>query len=189
MAELVDRDPRDEPAEARAEPTIQPKRQRVPGSGRKKGTPNKVAGQIRKDAGAFFRACTSENLKFRKKLREFCESGEVLKHSHTLAVLLSHALGKPTPKIPEQEVKSPLLFISLADPLTGAARPLGSWDPLETKAAALKARVAERKALTEGKPAAEAYVPPSEAKPGDPEPELVIVDPGSIAGQMMARPK
>jgi len=56
----------------------QPAPKRAKTGGRTKGTPNKVAGQIRKDAGAFFRACTSENVKFRKKLLEFCESGEVL---------------------------------------------------------------------------------------------------------------
>jgi hypothetical protein len=61
---------------------------RVKTGGRKRGTPNKLTARVRKDAGEFFRACTSENLKFRKKLREFCESGEVLRHSHSLAVIL-----------------------------------------------------------------------------------------------------
>jgi hypothetical protein len=182
----VEREVRDGPAEASTEPGIQPKRQRVPGSGRKAGTPNKVAGQIRKDAGSFFRACTSENLKFRKKLREFCESGEVLKHSHTLAVLLSHALGKPTPKVEQGEAKPPLVFISLADPLTGAARnrPIGSYDPLFAKNAELAARKAARMLPEAAK--AEAYVPPDPKT--DPD-ALQIVDAGSIAGQVMGRPK
>ncbi len=173
MGELVDRDPRDEPAEARAEPSIQPKRQKVPGSGRQKGTPNKVAGQIRKDAGAFFRSCTSENLKFRKKLKEFCESGEVLKHSHTLAVLLAHSLGKPVPKTPEQEQKSPLLFITQHD--------IGKWDPLAEKAAALAARKAARE-LPEKSSSAETFTPPAA---DDPE-GLVVVDPGTLAPQVRA---
>ena len=161
---------------------------RVKTGGRKKGTPNRVAGQVRKDAGEFFRACTSENLKFRKKLKEFCESGEVLKHSHTLAVLLSHALGKPTPKAAETETKSPLLFISLADPVTGMARTPWGTDPLRDKAQILLDRKQARM-LAEGK-SSEAYVPPSEAKPGDPPIELEIVDPGSsLAAQAMARPK
>ncbi len=144
--------------------------------GRKKGTPNKLTDRVRKDAGEFFRACTSENLKFRKKLKEFCESGEILRHSHTLAVLLSHALGKPVPKVEQGEQKSPLLFIT--------QHSLGSYDPLAGKAAELAARVAARRALTEGKPAADAFEP---AKPDDPDALQIVPD--SIAAQVMARPK
>jgi hypothetical protein len=99
-----------EPSQTGSGPSIegQPAPKRVKTGGRRKGTPNKVAGQIKKDAGAFFRSCTSENVKFRRRLKEFCESGEVLKHSHTLAVLLSHGLGKAVPKVEQPEPRSPL---------------------------------------------------------------------------------
>jgi hypothetical protein len=169
------------PVQNGTDPSIGPAK-RVKTGGRKRGTPNKVAGQVRADAGAFFRACTSDNLRFRKKLKEFCESGEVLKHSHTLAVLLSHALGKPTPKVEQGEAKSPLLFISLADPATGAARTPWGTDPLAEKAAALAAR---KQARMLPEKSAEAYEAP---KPGDPPVELEIVEP-SLAAQVMARPK
>ncbi len=169
----VEREGRDGTVEPSAEPGIEPKRQRVPGSGRKKGTPNRIAGQIKKDAAAFFRSCTSENVKFRRRLKEFCESGEVLKHSHTLAVLLAHSLGKPVPKTPEQEQKSPLLFITQHD--------IGKWDPLAEKAAALAARKAARK-LPEKSSSAETFTPPAA---DDPE-GLVVVDPGTMAPQVMA---
>lgn len=167
-----------EPAQNGTAPSIgAPKR--VKTGGRKKGTPNKLTDRVRKDAGAFFRQCTSENVKFRKQLKAFCESGEVLKHSHTLAVLLSHALGKPTPKVEQGEAKPPLLFITLADPLTGAARPLG-YDPLQAKAAELAARKAAR-ALPEK--TAEKFEPP---KPDAPEGEaLEVVDPGALASTMI----
>jgi hypothetical protein len=140
---------------------IAPKRAKT--GGRQKGTPNKIAGQIRKDAAAFFRSCTSENVKFRRRLKEFCESGEVLKHSHTLAVLLSHGLGKPMPKVEQPEQRSPLLFVT--------QHSIGTYDPLAAKAAALAARKAERM-LSEAKP--DAYEPP---KPDDPD-ALVVVEPG-----------
>jgi hypothetical protein len=155
-----------DPTKAGAGPGIggQTTLKRVKTGGRQKGTPNKVAAQIRKDAGAFFRSCTSENLKFRKKLKEFCESGEVLKHSHTLAVLLSHGLGKPVPKVEQPEPRSPLLFVT--------QHPIGNYDPLAAKAAALAMRKAERM-LPDASP--DAYEAP---KPGDPEPDLVIVEPG-----------
>jgi len=153
----------------------QPAPKRAKTGGRKKGTLNKLSAQVRKDAGAFFRSCTSDNLKFRKKLEEFCESGEVLKHSHTLAVLLSHALGKPTPKVEQGEQKPPLLFVTM--------HRIGDFDPLKEKAAALAARKQARLALDAPKP--DAFEPP---KPGDPE-ALEVVDPDSIAAQVMARPK
>jgi hypothetical protein len=170
MGERVERDGSDEPDETRAEPSI---RQKVPGSGRTKGTPNKIAGQIRKDAGSFFRSCTSDNLKFRRRLKEFCESGEVLKHSHTLAVLLAHGLGKPTPKVEQPEPKSPLLFVMQA------GRAIGQYDPLAEKAAALLAR--KQAALPEAKP--DAYEPPD---PTDPD-ALVVIEPdlGTVAASMI----
>jgi hypothetical protein len=154
-------------------PSIDGQPKRVKTGGRQRGTPNKVAGQIRKDAGEFFRACTSENVKFRRKLKEFCESGEVLKHSHTLAVLLAHSLGKPVPKVEQPEPKSPLLFVT--------QHPLGSYDPLAEKMAALAARKAERE-LPAASP--DAYEPP---KPDDPEPDLVIIEPehSTIAAHAM----
>ncbi len=152
---------------------------RLKTGGRKKGTPNKLTDRVRKDAGEFFRACTSENLKFRKQLKAFCESGEVLKHSHTLAVLLSHALGKPVPKVEQAEAKPPLLFVTM--------HKIGDFDPLAQKAAALAARKAERLALADGKPAAEAFTPPKGDEPAGEA--LEIVEPGSIAERLMARPK
>jgi hypothetical protein len=174
MGEQVERDLHNEPAEMGAESGIQPKRQKVTGSGRQKGTPNKIAGQIRKDASAFFRSCTSENVKFRRRLKEFCESGEVLKHSHTLAVLLSHGLGKPVPKVEQPEPRSPLLFVT--------QHPIGSYDPLAAKAAALAARKAER-ALPEH--ARDAYQPPA---PDDPDALVVVEEPNTLAAQAMAQP-
>jgi hypothetical protein len=163
-----------EPSQTGSGPSIerQPAPKRVKTGGRRKGTPNKVAGQIKKDAGAFFRACTSDNLKFRKKLREFCESGEVLKHSHTLAVLLAHSLGKPVPKAPAAEERSPLLFVT--------QHPIGSYDPLAAKAAALL----ERKKQA-AMPAAESYTPPD---PADPDALVVIEPEPSTVAAAMIRP-
>jgi len=154
-----------EPNQTGSGPSIegQPAPKRVKTGGRRRGTPNKVAGQIRKDAAAFFRSCTSENVKFRRRLKEFCESGEVLKHSHTLAVLLSHGHGKPVPKVEQPEQRSPLLFVT--------QHSIGTYDPLAAKAAALAARKAERM-LSEARP--DAYEAP---RPGDPEPDLVIIEP------------
>jgi hypothetical protein len=154
-----------EPSQTGSGPSIEGQQapKRVKTGGRRKGTPNKVAGQIKKDAGAFFRSCTSENVKFRRRLKEFCESGEVLKHSHTLAVLLSHGLGKAVPKVEQPEPRSPLLFVT--------QHPIGSYDPLAAKAAALAARKAER-ALPAA--TAEAYEPPKDTDPD----ALVVVEPG-----------
>ncbi len=147
---------------------------RHPNAGRKKGTQGKVVTELRE----FFRECLNGE-GFRQKVRARFESGAVLDSPHLLATITAHAIGKAVPQQPAEESRPPLLFITQHD--------IGKWDPLAEKAAELAKRRAERLALTEGKPAAEAYVPPSEAKPGEPEPDLVIVDPGSIAGQMMAR--
>jgi hypothetical protein len=165
-----------EPNETGSGPSIdnQTAPKRVKTGGRRKGTPNKVAGQIKKDAGAFFRACTSENVKFRKKLQEFCESGEVLKHSHTLAVLLAHSLGKPVPKAAAAEERSPLLFVT--------THPIGAYDPLAAKAAALAERKAER-ALPAASP--DAYQPPDAT---DPDALVVVAEPGTLAAARLMGP-
>jgi hypothetical protein len=171
------------PEQGTLEPTVEPKRPRgkpfvkgqprPQGSGRQKGTKGKVSTEIRE----FFRGLL-DGEGFRDSVRQRFESGKVLDQPHVLAVVMAHAIGKPVPQQPAEDNRPPLLFIT--------QHSLGSYDPLAAKAAELAARKAAR-ALPEGK--ADAYVPPSEAKSGDPEPELVVIDPGSLAGQMMARPK
>ncbi len=143
---------------------------RPQGSGRKKGTQGKVVTELRE----FFRECLNGE-GFRDKVRARFESGAVLDSPHLLATITAHAIGKAVPQQPQEEHRSPLIFLTRHD--------LGSYDPLASKAAALAARAAERKALTEGKPA-ETFTPPAA---DDPE-GLVVIDPGSIAGQMMANP-
>jgi hypothetical protein len=146
---------------------------RPQGSGRKKGTQGRVVTELRQ----FFRDCLNSE-GFRDKVRARFESGAVLDSPHLLATITAHAIGKAVPQQPAEESRPPLLFIT--------QHPLGSYDPLAAKSAALAARVAERKALTEGsKP--EAFTPPKGDEPAGEA--LEVVDPGSIAERLMARPK
>ncbi len=158
---------------------------RPAGAGRRRGAVNKAT----KDIKEFIQGITLGDATFCKNLAEFCKSPKLWDKPHMVAVLFAYGFGKAAPAQPTEASRPPLLFISLADPLTGATRTPWGQDPLKEKAQALLERKAARLALAEGKPAAEAYVPPSEAKPGDPEPELVVIDPDSLAGQVTARPK
>jgi hypothetical protein len=129
--------------------------------GRKPGSRNKRS-DLRDGLAEMCRNLTAGNYKFRKNLKALCESPEIFNRPHLVAVLLSHGFGKPTPKAPETEQKSPLLFVT--------QHPLGSYDPLASKAAALL----ERKRAAQLPAAGEAYTPPD---PTD-ETALVVVDPG-----------
>ncbi len=101
---------------------------RPQGSGRKRGTQGRVVTELRE----FFRECLN-NEGFRDKVRARFESGAVLDSPHLLATITAHAIGKPVPQQPAEESRPPLLFISLADPVTGLARRLGEVDPLKDK--------------------------------------------------------
>jgi hypothetical protein len=130
--------------------------------GLKPGSRNKRS-DLRDGLAEMCRSLTAGNLRFRQNLKRLCESPEIFDKPHLVAVLLSHGFGKPTPKTPAPDQRSPLLFVT--------QHPIGSYDPLAAKAAALAARKAERM-LSEARP--DAYEAP---RPGDPEPDLVIIEP------------
>jgi len=130
--------------------------------GRRPGSRNKRS-DLRDGLAEMCRSLTAGNLRFRQNLKRLCESPEIFDKPHLVAVLLSHGFGKPTPKTPAPDQRSPLLFVT--------QHPIGSYDPLAAKAAALAARKAER-ALPAA--TAEAYEPPKDTDPD----ALVVVEPG-----------
>jgi hypothetical protein len=142
---------------------------RPAGAGRKKGSLN-VASRAYKD---FLRELF-DSKEYRDKLEAMFTSGAILASPHLHATLAAHAHGKPVPAEPQVADKPPLLFIT--------QHPLGSWDPLKDKAAALAARKTER-LLPEAKP--DAYTPPD---PADPDALVVIEPEPSTVAAAMIRP-
>jgi hypothetical protein len=82
------------------------------------------------------------------------------------------AHGKPVPQGAPDDHRSPLLFVT--------QHPIGSYDPLAAKAAAL----VERKKLAELPPASETYVP---ADPSDPD-ALAVVEDRTLARTLPPKP-
>jgi len=141
--------------------------------GRKAGARNKRS-VMHDGLAEICRNLTAGNYRWRRNLKALCDSPEIFDKPHLVAVLLSHGFGKPTPKIPEPDQRSPLLFIT--------QHPLGSYDPLAAKAAALLER--KRQALPEAKP--DAYTPPD---PADPDALVVIEpEPGTLAAARLMGP-
>jgi hypothetical protein len=139
--------------------------------GRKPGARNKRS-VLHDGLAEICRTLTAGNYRWRRNLKALCDSPEIFDKPHLVAVLLSHGFGKPTPKAPETERKSPLLFVT--------QHPIGSYDPLAAKAAALL----ERKRQAALPPAGESYVPPD---PTDPDALVVIepAEPDTVAASMI----
>ena len=139
--------------------------------GRKAGARNKRS-VMHDGLAEICRNLTAGNYRWRRNLKTLCDSPAIFDKPHLVAVLLSHGFGKPTPKAPEQEQKSPLLFVT--------QHPLGSYDPLAQKAAALL----ERKKQAALPASNDAYVPPDPKT--DPDAlQIVEPEPGTVAARLL----
>lgn len=131
-------------------------------NGRKGGRPKGSRDKTSKDRRDLIKTWF-DTPKARAAAREVCEGAYM--QEPKLAALAIHlhsmAHGKPVPQSAVEETRSPLLFIT--------QHPIGSYDPLAAKAAALLARKQQAQLPAAG----EAYVPP---EPTDPDALVVFED-------------
>ncbi len=159
----------DNPEETPQNPVETPILPVINKGGRPKGSRDKVSKDRRDLLKTWF-----DTPKARLAARAVCEGAYLAEPKLAALAIHLHSMahGKPVPQGAPDDHRSPLLFVT--------QHPIGSYDPLAAKAAAL----VERKKLAELPPASETYVP---ADPSDPD-ALAVVEDRTLARTLPPKP-